>query len=234
MIMNSKTRNTRYKSAPGFTLIELVIAMTINLILILAVGIVFVSGNNAWQRTFDSAHNKAEEDAQAITIAFGNIGRKANRINYYLYTKNGNNYRQAKSSNPSTEQIVYGDAVEFRYWDVGFDQTDSHSLLDSTKTATAYAFFYLDGRQLKIDYGPYPPGAVPENGGRKNTTDITTVVLTENVSIDDIDDHGIFSHTTLNQTGHGSVRLNITLSDPEDDKTVQVITSTLMRNIWPR
>ena len=227
-------RNTGYKSACGFTLVELVIAMAINLTLVLAVGIVFISGNKAWQRTFDSAHSNVEEDAQAITIAFGNIGRKANRINYKLYTKNGNNYRPATSLNPSTEQIVYGDAVEFRYWDVGFDQTDSHSLLDFTKTATAYAFFYLDGRQLKVDYGPYPPGAIPENGGGKNTTDITTVVLTKNVSTEDIDDNGIFSHTTSNQTGHGSVRLNITLTDPENEKSVQVITSTLMRNIWPR
>lgn len=215
-------------------MIELVIAMTINLILILAVGIVFVSGNNAWQRTFDSAHSNIEEDAQAITTAFGSIGRKANRLNYKLYTISGNNYKPATSSNPSKEEIVYGDAVEFRYWDVGFDQTDSHSLLDSTKTATAYAFFYIDGQQLKVDYGPYPPGAVPENGGRKNTTDITTVILTKNVSIHEIDKNGIFSHTTSNQTGHGSVRLNITLKDPENEESVQVITSTLMRNIWPR
>ena len=214
--MNIKMRNKGYISARGFTMVELVIAMAINLILVLAVGIVFVSGNKAWQRTFDSAHSNIEEDAQAITIAFGNIGRKSNRINYKLYKKNSNNYIPATSSNPSTEQIVYGDAVEFRYWDVGFDQTDSHSLLDSTKTATAYAFFYLEGKQFKVDYGPYLPGAVPENGGRKNTTGITTVVLTENVSTEDIDDNGIFSHTTLNQTGHGSVRLNITLKDPEN------------------
>ena len=107
--MNTKMRNTRYKSACGFTLVELVIAMAINLTLVLAVGIVFISGNKAWQRTFDSAHSNVEEDAQAITIAFGNIGRKANRINYKLYTKNSGNYRPAISLNPSTEQIVYGD-----------------------------------------------------------------------------------------------------------------------------
>jgi hypothetical protein len=55
--------------------------------------------------------------------------------------------------------VVSGDAVEFRYWDVDLDASDSHDLMDVTKTATAYALFYLDGDRLKVDSDPYPPGA---------------------------------------------------------------------------
>jgi prepilin-type N-terminal cleavage/methylation domain-containing protein len=231
---NSKIRNKRNKFASGFTMIELVIAMAINLILVMAVGVLFVSGNRAWQRTFDSAHSKIEEDAQTITIAFGSVGRKANRINYRVYKKNGDTFIPATPTNPNVEEVVYGDGVEFRYWDVEFDQTDSHNLLDTTKTATAYAFFYHEGTQLRVDYGAYPPGAVPEGGGNRNTINVTTIVLAENVSLDNIENEYAFSHTMLNQTGQGSVRLNITLTDPEDQESIQVITSTLMRNIWPR
>ena len=79
---NSKILNINNKSASGFAMIELVIAMAINLILVLVVGVLFVNGNRAWQHTFDSAHSKIEEDAYAITIAFGSVGRKANRLNY--------------------------------------------------------------------------------------------------------------------------------------------------------
>ena len=105
--------------------------------------------------------------------------------------------------------------------------------MDTTKTATAYAFFYLDGRQLKVDYGPYPPGAVSAGNGKRNTAGVVTKVLAENVSLEDLKD-SVFSHTTLNGVGQGSVRINITLTDPEDNETVHIITATYMRNIWPR
>ena len=62
----------------------------------------------------------------------------------------------------------------------------------------------------------------------------STTVLAENVSVGDDDDAGAFSHTTLNGAGQGCVRINITLTDPEDDDSIQVKTAAMMRNIWPR
>jgi len=94
--------------------------------------------------------------------------------------------------------------------------------------------FYIDGDELKVDYGPYPPGGVPDDGGARNTTGVTTEVLAENVSIDEDCEVGAFSHTVVNGVGQGSVRININLTDPETDETVKIVTSTLMRNMWPR
>lgn len=51
--------------------------------------------------------------------------------------------------------------MEFRYWDVELDQADTQQLMDVTKQAIAYAFFYLDDEALEADYGAYTPGAVP-------------------------------------------------------------------------
>jgi len=62
----------------------------------------------------------------------------------------------------------------------------------------------------------------------------STTVLAENVSVGDDDDAGAFSHTTLNGVGQGCVRINITLTDPKDDDSIQVKTTAMMRNIWPR
>ena len=228
-------RNRRYKFRSGLTLIELVVAMTINLMVVLAIGALLVGGNRAWQHTYNSANKKLKQDALATTMAFGSMGRKANRLNYTIYKGDGSNFTPALPQTKDPQEVVSGDAVEFRYWDVELDKADSSSLMDVNKTATAYAFFYLDGDQLKVDYGSYPPGAVPEGGGSKNTSSIKTeVLLAEHVSVDKSSTAGAFSHTIVGGTGQGSVRINIVLTDPTDNEAIRVMTATLMRNIWPR
>lgn len=236
-------RSENRKLGCGFTLIELVITTVIALTLILTVGVLLVGGNRAWQKTYESAHKKIKQDAQALTVAFGSMGRRANRLynkddlsrsGYVIYKVNGSNFTPAVPVTKNPQEVVSGSAVEFRYWDVELDKTDSHNLLDVTKAATAYALFYLDGSKLKLDYGPYPPGAVPAGGGSRNTAGIKTVLLAENASLDKSTGIGAFSHTTLNGVGEGSVRIDIVLTDPNDGETIKVMTSTMLRNIWPR
>lgn len=228
-------RNRRYKFQSGLTVIELIIAMMINLIVVMAIGTLLIGGDRAWQHSYNSANKKLKQDALATTMAFGSIGRKANRLNYIIYNGDGSNFTPALPQTGEPQEVVSGDAVEFRYWDVDLDKTDSHDLMDFSKMATAYAFFYLDGDQLKVDYGPYPPGAVPKGGGSKNSSGVTTeVLLAEHVSVNKNSTTGAFSHTTVGGVGQGSVRINIVLTDPNDNEKISVMTTTLMRNIWPR
>jgi len=218
----------------GVTLIETIIGSIVSVIVILSVGVLVVGGNRAWQKTYNSANKKMRLDADAITIAFGSMGRRANRLNYFIYNLNGGIFTPALPQT-ANEEVVSGDAVEFRYWDVELDETDSQGLIDVEKWATAYALFYLDGDELKVDYGPYPPGAVPTGGGARNTAGVRTVVLAENVSTDpDSDAASPFSHTTISKEGQASVRINIILTDPTDGETINVKTSTFLRNVWPR
>lgn len=225
-------RDTRYKFRCGFTLIELSVTTVISLILILAVGVLLVSGSRAWQRTYDSANKRIKQDAMVTSIAFGSMGRRANRLGYTIYNLSGETLTPALPKTSDPEEVVWGDAVEFRYWDVPLDKTDSHDLMDVEKWATAYALFYLEGGELKVDYGPCPPGAAPDGGGAKNTSGVTTQVLAANVSTET--GIGAFSHTTVGGMGQGAVRMNVILTDPEDSETIKVMTATLMRNIWPR
>jgi len=227
-----RVRDTRHRFRSGVTLIELVVTTVITSTLVLVVGVLLVGGNRAWQQIYNSTHKKIKQDAQAVTITFGSTGRKSNRLGYIIYDVTGGIFTPAEPETSNPEEVISGDAVEFRYWDVEFDKTDSHKLMDVTKTATAYALFYVDGDQLKVDRGLYPPGAVPDGGGSRNTSDITTTILADNVSTDG--DIGAFSHTTLNGVGQGCVRINIVLTDPEDGESIKVMTATLMRNIWPR
>ena len=234
-------QNARYlvrhkgcKFRTGMTMTELLVAMLLNIVVILAVGTLLVGGNRAWLNTFGSANKQIKLDALATTVAFGSTGRRANRLGYTIYKANGGTFTPAVPVTSDPQEVVSGDAVEFRYWDVGLDSTDSSDLLDVTKTATARALFYLDGDQLKVDYAPYPPAAVPAGGGSRNTAGVTTIVLAENVSTDPNSTVDAFSHTTTNGIGQGSVRINVTLTDPEDNESISVMTATLMRNIWPR
>ncbi len=227
-------RNRKYEFRFGLTMIELLVAMLMNIVVILAVGTLLVGGNRAWLNTFDSANKQIKQDALAITVAFGSMGRRSNRLGYTIYKVNGGTFTPAVPVTSDPQEVVSGDAVEFRYWDVGLDSTDSYNLLDVTKTATAYALFYLDGDTLKVDYGPYPPAAVPAGGGSRNTIGVTTRILAENASTDPNSTVDAFSHTTINGIGQGSVRINVILTDPEDNESIRVMTATLMRNIWPR
>jgi len=221
------------KFRSGVTMVELTITMAIFSVIVLVVGVLLASGQRVWRQGYDSAHKQIKQDAQIIPLTFARIARKANRLNYIIYNVNGITFTPSTPPGLDPEELVSGNAVEFRYWDVELDAEDTHGLLDVTKTATAYAVFYIDnGDQLKVDYGPYPPGAVPTGSGPRNTDGVTTVVLAENVTTSD--DIGAFSHTTLNGIGQGCVRINITLTDPEDGDSIDVTTATLIRNIWPR
>ena len=224
--------NWKSKFSSGLTLVELVVGMTVGTIVILSVGVLLASGHRAWLRTYESANKKIIHQADLVATVFGSVARKANRLDYRLYDISGHAFIPALPQSSRSREGVFGDAVEFRYWDVELDKTDSHKVVDVTKPATAYALFYLDGNILKVDYGPYPPGAVSDGGGTRNTGDVTTVILAENVSNDA--DCQPFSHTTVNGVGQGSVRVNVTLTDPEDNDTVKIETAALMRNVWPR
>jgi prepilin-type N-terminal cleavage/methylation domain-containing protein len=220
------------KSYPGFTLLEMMFTVLISSILVLVVGVLIVSGSRSWQQTYTTAHRQTEEDATAVTMAFGNIGRMSNRANYVVYTKTGSTFTPAVSPTPTVDTVVSGNAVEFRYWNVNLDTNDTYGLMNIAKTATAYALFYLDNGQIKVDYGPYPPGAVPAGGGPRNTSNVNTTVLANNVSNEP--NIGAFSHNTLNGIGKGCVRIDVILTDPTDGEQFQLLTSVLMRNWWPR
>jgi hypothetical protein len=221
----------RRKSSSGSTLIELLVAVTISIILVSTVGVLLVSGNRMWLNTYNSAHKPIRQDAYIITTMFGSVGRKSNRLAYKIYNINSGIFTPAVPVTTNPEEVVSGDAVEFRYWDVELDEGDTYGLMDFASTGTAYALFYFEGSQLKVDFGPNPPGGVL-TGGSRNTANVTTTVLANNVSTDP--NIGAFSHTTLNNYGQGSVRINVILTDPSDGESLHVMTTTFLRNMWPR
>jgi prepilin-type N-terminal cleavage/methylation domain-containing protein len=215
----------------GFTLIEMMVVVAIMAIPLLAVGILAAGGSKSFRQTYNSIHKEVRQDAVAAMTAFSTIARKSNRGNYKVYTVKNGVYAEAQP--PNNQEIAVGQAVEFRYWQETFDPDDpGEEALEVSNTGTHYALFYLDGEELKVDYGTVDGGIGGVSGASRSTARILqTVILTRYVDLTESDD--IFSHTIIGGAGQGSVRMNIVLTD-EDGEQVEIKTSALLRMSWPR
>jgi len=215
---------TGRKFKPGMTLIELIIGVVASIIVIFTVAILLISGHRGWNRAFEYANGDIQVNAIETMITFGITGRKSNKSDYKLYEKQGEKYVTVlPSSSEDPEEVVFGDAVEFRYWDAVLND----SFMDTDKTGTAYALFYVEDDELKVDYGEYPPGGVGPSDNKLEPS--STIILARNVQ------SVKFSHTTKNAAGDGKgcVKLDMVLYDPNEDRGITIKTATLMRNVWP-
>ena len=156
-------------SRRGVTLIELIIAMAAAFIVMLTVGVLLYGGQKSWLKTYNDNNCESRIGALNTMVALGALGRKSNKVDYRLYTVTGNNFQRATPL-VDPEEIVKGQAIEFRYWDTELNA----DIIRPDVNATAYALFYLDSanHKLKVDYGLYPPGGVTEGGNRNTVGDI--------------------------------------------------------------
>jgi type II secretory pathway pseudopilin PulG len=218
--------NTRYHRKNGFTLVELVIAVTASLIVLLISGVLLESGQKSWARAFRYANSKTQLDALASTITFGQIGRQSNKLDYKLYDVTDDSQFIDVAMPAIPEQVIKGKAVEFHYWE---DDELTSDILKTSITGNCYAIFYLDDDKLMLNTGPYPPGGVDAGGYLYSDPAVTTITIAENVvSLE-------FSHTTrsIEGKGKGCIRMELTLRDPEEKSPTTVTAATLMRNVWP-
>jgi hypothetical protein len=218
--------NAKLKSRSGLTLIELVVASSAALIVVLVVGTLLVSGHKSWAHAYNYTNAKPQLGAMGSSITFGTFGRKSNKMDYKVYKIIGGKFVQATPV-AKPEEVVTGEAVEFHYWK---DPLDA-SVMKTSITGTAYALFYLDDDKLMLDTGDYPPGGIDAGGHRIEGPNVETVTLAENVT--DLE----FSHTTRDMQGDGKgcVRMNMILGGAGSDSNTPttVTAATLLRNTWP-
>lgn len=196
--------------AGGVTLVEMVMAAAISMIPIFAIVVLLIGGQRSWRRGYNSANRQIEIDGEAAAAIFGRVGRKSDYDDCEIY-------RITKS----TRELICGEMVEFRYWGnkrVRFAGGSGQSGEGSDAGPTEYARFYLDedNNKLKVDYGSYPHGA-----RRRPARSVSIADNVTNVE---------FSRVRFNKIGHGSVKMNLILTDPEDGKRITIMAATLMRN----
>ncbi len=214
------------KFGAGLTLVELIIGVVASIIVLLSVAILLVSGHKGWNYAFNYANGPVQVNAIETMITFGSMGRRSNKSDYKLYQSDveGTSYSVVlPSSTEDPEEVVFGDAVEFRYWDTDLND----GFMDTDITGNAYILFYVEDGKLMVDRGTYPPGGIDSSGYKLDG--LSTQVLAENVEFAE------FSHTTKNIAGDGKgcVKLNMRLYDEEEDQGITIKTATLMRNVWP-
>ena len=192
----------------GVALIEVVMAAAISMIPITAIVVLLITGQRNWRSGYNLANRQIEIDGQAAAVIFGRVGRKSD-------------YDNCKISHLTklTQKLICGEMVEFRYW--GNKRTKFVSSGGASGAGpTEYARFYLDeddgNGELKVDYGSYPLGS------RQRAT--RSVSIADNVS------NVEFSRVRFNTIGHGSVKMKLTLTDPDDGKIITITAATLMRN----
>ncbi|HOM60828.1 MAG TPA: hypothetical protein PLP49_05270 [Anaerohalosphaeraceae bacterium] len=226
--MHSKRYNS-FRS--GFTLMEIAVTVAIIAIPILAVGVLAASGSRSVRQSYNSIHKEIRQDALAATTAFSTIGRKSNRSNYTIYKVINGTYSIAQPL--LNQEIAEGSAVEFRYWEEPFNPASPPAdVLEVTNTGTHYALFYLEGHELKVDYGRVVDGVGAVSKGIRLTSGrIRSITLSRYVDISS--GTNIFSHNVVGGSGRGSVRMNLVLTDDEGE-SAEVKTSVLLRMNWPR
>lgn len=199
--------------AGGVTLVEVVMTAAISMIPISAIAVLLIGGQRSWRTSYNSANRQIEINGQAAAAIFGRVGRKSDYDDCEIY-------RITKS----TRELICGEMVEFRYWGnkrTRFVSRSGQSNEGSGAGPTEYARFYLDeddedDKKLKVDYGSYPHGARRRPARSVSIADNVTAVE--------------FSRVRFNKIGHGSVKMNLTLTDPDDGKTITITAATLMRN----
>ncbi len=83
-LRSSELLSLRSTSSRGFTLIELIIAMAIMLIVVLAVGIALVDGQRGWNIQYDRIYSDVVTDGYAARRKFDAVMRTASRERFLL------------------------------------------------------------------------------------------------------------------------------------------------------
>ncbi|MBN1819017.1 MAG: prepilin-type N-terminal cleavage/methylation domain-containing protein [Sedimentisphaerales bacterium] len=211
----------------GFTLVELILTVVIAAIPIFAIGTLLVGAQKGWQDSYNAVHKEIQQDALATMTTFGSIGRQSNRSNYKVYRIFKGSFIEAVPK--VGETLATGQAVEMHYWRDPAASLDLE-VLEITNTGTHFALFYLEGDELKVDFGDVIDGIGAVSGGLRTARSVETQVLAHYV---DTSHDEIFSHTVISGKGQGSVRMNLILED-DDGQRVEVKTATLLRVVWPQ
>ncbi|MGH2271589.1 prepilin-type N-terminal cleavage/methylation domain-containing protein [Anaerohalosphaeraceae bacterium U12dextr] len=219
------------RTRSGFSLIELLIAIAIIAIPLAAIGALLAGTSRSWQRLYNDTHSPIRQDALALMASIQKIGRQSNLTNYVIYTIKNNTFTPAVP--PSGQSIASGQAVEFRFWQDGFDpQKPADNIFEDDNTGTHYALFYLDGSALKLDIGRVVNGV----GAVANKTRQTAHILTSQVLTQQVDtaaNSAVFSHVMSGGQGSGCVNTKIILTD-EKKNSIEILFGTLLRSAWPR
>jgi prepilin-type N-terminal cleavage/methylation domain-containing protein len=215
----------------AFTLIELLVAISIIAIPIIAVGILLSGASRGWEKIYQDTNSPIRQDAMALMASLQNFGRQANVINYQVYEIKNDVFTKAVA--PNGQSVASGQAVEFFYWQEKFDPetADQHST-ETENTGSHYALYYLDGTELKVDFGDVVGNIGGVSGGARLADNlISTQILARDIDL--VETTRLFSHTVTGGQGNGCINTELTLTNNEG-VSIEILFATMLRSAWPR
>ena len=187
----------------GLSLIELMITIAISIIPTSLIGVLLISGQYSWDKTYAQTNKQIEIEGQLAAAIFGRVGRKATRNNCSLIVKAGSD-------------VIRATEVTFQYWcnseiqEGDGRKSGSEQVTDTMVAGTARFWFDPDDNQLKVNY--QQSGASPY-----------TIVLANNV-------RQVQFSRNANQ---GCVRMVLKLQDVTEadpyNETVTITAAAFMR-----
>ncbi len=166
---------SKAKHKKGFTLVELMVAISISFIVVLGIGVMMIDTHRGWRLMYDRVHGAVPTDVKSAIAAFDSIVRK---------------------SSASSGAIGTGGSSATLYY---YQNSTSYSV----EEPDAYAKFYFDNTDLKVDYG------LIDSSGNLLSAD-STVVLASNVDT---------QNSGFAVTGR-SVQMTLRLDDSSESSTV--------------
>ena len=117
----------------GLSLMELMVTIAISIIPTSLIGVLLISGQYSWDKTYAQTNKQIEIEGQLAASIFGRVGRKAAR----------NNCSFTSIIEDGSSDITRAKEVTFQYWCTG----------EVTNTLVAEtARFYFSNNQLKVAY----------------------------------------------------------------------------------
>jgi Tfp pilus assembly protein PilW len=119
----------------GFSLIELMVTIAISIIPTSLIGVLLISGQYSWDKTYAQTNKQIEIEGQLAASIFGRVGRKA--------TRNNCSFTSTSIIKDGSSDVIRATEVTFQYWCTG--QITNTIVAETAK-------FYLSNNQLKVDY----------------------------------------------------------------------------------
>ena len=166
------------KSILGFTITELILAIAVSSILVLAIGVVMVDTQKGWMDSYAKVHGGAAADAMMAKAAFDKVIRKASRSIYHFDGLDDITVYCYDNWLASTELDRY--ARFYRSTDNPAEMYIQHGTLEGGVKKDLTAEVLLASNVTDLEFKPVSGGIEMKlalDDGREATTVVSTAIL---------------------------------------------------------
>ena len=166
------------RSCFGFTITELILAIAVSSIIVLALGAVMLDTQRGWIDSYAKVHGGATTDAAVVKTAFDRVVRKASRALYHFNGVDDITVYYYDNWLTSPEPDRY--ARFFRSVDTPSEMSVQHGLYEGGVKKDVISDILLASNVTDLEFMPISGGIqikLALDDGRENTTVLSTAIL---------------------------------------------------------